>query len=335
MDEILTHNQSVLDPIDYVVFAALLLFSTCIGLFFAYYDSRKTRKRSDSSEFDESGYLVGNRSMSAGPVALSLTASFMSSITVISTPAEIYYYGTMFMWFFVSYVLVAFIVNYLYMPFFYRQGKFHCQNKILNLIRLGYTSTYQYIEERFGRPLKLLLCVIYTFNTIVYAGIVIYAPALAINKVCAINMEAAILVMGVVCCIYTSLGGIKAVIWTDVVQYLAMYAGFMAVIGKGAVDFGGIMPIIEIAREHGRMSPSDLSPDPRVRHTVWSCVLGGTFGLWLGVYGVNQANVQRYISCRSQKEASKAVWINCAALILINFTACASGLGRFSPLFLV
>lgn len=311
MDTI-TRNVSVLGSVDYVVFAALLLFSTCIGLFFAYFDSKKKSKESD---FDESGYLVGNRSMSAGPVALSLTASFMSSITVISTPAEIYYYGAMFMWFFVSYVLVAIIVNFLYMPFFYRQG---------------YTSTYQYIEERFGRPFKLLLCIIYTFNTIVYAGIVIYAPALAINKVCAINMNAAILVMGIVCCIYTSLGGIKAVIWTDVVQYLAMYAGFMAIIGKGAVDFNGLGPIVEIAREYGRMSPSDFSPDLRVRHSVWSCVLGGTFGLWLGVYGVNQSNVQRYISCKSAREASKAVWINCGALILINFTACASGLVMFA-----
>ena len=78
------------------------------------------------------------------------------------------------------------------------------------------------------------------------------------------------------------------------------------------------------------MSPSDFDPDPRVRHTVWSCVFGGTFGLWLGVYGVNQSNVQRYISCRTQREASKAVWINCAALILINLTACASGLVMFA-----
>ena len=78
------------------------------------------------------------------------------------------------------------------------------------------------------------------------------------------------------------------------------------------------------------MSPSDFSPDLRVRHSVWSCVLGGTFGLWLGVYGVNQSNVQRYISCKSAKEASKAVWINCGALILINFTACASGLVMFA-----
>ena len=127
----------------------------------------------------------------------------MSSITVISTPAEIYYYGTMFLWFLLSYILVSFIVNYLYMPFFYRQGEFFCRRitvptrnalyhktmsekqpkpvikkfncsfyyTSLNQDNSGYTSTYQYIEDRFGRSFKLLLCVIYTFNTIVYAGI--------------------------------------------------------------------------------------------------------------------------------------------------------------------
>jgi len=306
----ITQNESVLAIEDYVVFTGLLAFSTCIGLFFAYFDSKKD----DEDYDDESAYLVGNRSLSAWPVALSLTASFMSSITVISTPAEIYYYGTMFLWFLLSYILVSFIVNYLYMPFFYRQG---------------YTSTYQYIEDRFGRSFKLLLCVIYTFNTIVYAGIVIYAPALAIREVCKVNMDAAILTMGLVCCVYTSLGGIKAVIWTDVVQYLAMYAGFMVIIGKGLLDMG-LDHIIETAKENDRWKFDDFSFDPRVRHSVWSCVVGGTLGLWLGVYGVNQSNVQRYVSCRTVKEASKAVWINCFALMLINFTAASSGLVMFA-----
>ena len=94
--------------------------------------------------------------MSSFPVALSLTASFMSSITVISTPAEIYFYGTMFLWFCVSYLLVAFLTSRIYMPFFYRQG---------------FTSTYQYIEKRFDRQFKLILCAVYTFNSVVYAGI--------------------------------------------------------------------------------------------------------------------------------------------------------------------
>lgn len=94
--------------------------------------------------------------MSSVPVALSLTASFMSSITVLSTPAEIYYFGIMFLWYGVAYLLVSFITSRVYMPFFYRQG---------------YTSSYQYIEKRFDRQLKLILSVVFTFNAIVYAGI--------------------------------------------------------------------------------------------------------------------------------------------------------------------
>ena len=89
-------------------------------------------------------------------------------------------------------------------------------------------------------------------KTIILSRIlVIYAPALAIREVCKVNMDAAILTMGLVCCVYTSLGGIKAVIWTDVVQYLAMYAGFMVIIGKGLLDMG-LDHIIETAKENDR-----------------------------------------------------------------------------------
>ena len=115
----------------------------------------------------------------------------MSSITVISTPAEIYYYGIMFLWFGLSYLFVAVFVSYVYMPFFYSQGR-HWKQPNLPLIctmllwrwpwewppssvdleyRHGYTSSYKYIEERFGRTLKIVLCVIYTVNTVIYAGI--------------------------------------------------------------------------------------------------------------------------------------------------------------------
>ena len=96
----------------------------------------------------------------------------------------------------------------------------------------------------------------------------IYAPALAIEKVCGVNMDMAIAIMGIVCCIYTALGGIKAVIWTDVVQYVSMYAGFMAIIYKGFSDMGA-QSVLNIAEEHGRIKFDDFSMDPRTRHSVW------------------------------------------------------------------
>ena len=159
--------------------------------------------------------------------------------------------------------------------------------------------------------------------------LVIYAPALAIEKVCGVNMDLAIGIMGIVSCVYTALGGIKAVIWTDVVQYISMYAGFIAIIYKGFSDMG-FSNVIENAENHGRFTMNNFSIDPRMRHSFFSCVLGGTFGLWLGLYGTNQSNVQRYISCKSESEARKAVWYNAIALILINFTAATAGLVMFS-----
>lgn len=104
---------------DYVVFAGLVLFAAAIGLFQAI----RGRKEASSEEF-----LLGGRQMTAVPVALSLTASFMSGITVIGTPAEAYLYGTPFWLFVFSYAIMSTISAEIFVPLFYR---------------LGITSTYE------------------------------------------------------------------------------------------------------------------------------------------------------------------------------------------------
>lgn len=98
---------------DYVVFAALFIISSGIGVFFAI----KERKKATSREF-----LVGGRQMSFGPVALSLTASFMSAVTVLGTPAEVYRFGASFFLFFISYTFVITFTSELFLPVFYRSG---------------------------------------------------------------------------------------------------------------------------------------------------------------------------------------------------------------------
>lgn len=98
---------------DYVVFAALFVISSGIGVFFAI----KERKKTTSREF-----LVGGRQMSFAPVALSLTASFMSAVTVLGTPAEVYRFGASFLIFLISYAFVVFFTSELFLPVFYRSG---------------------------------------------------------------------------------------------------------------------------------------------------------------------------------------------------------------------
>lgn len=98
---------------DYVVFACLFVVSSGIGVFFAI----KERKNVSSNEF-----LVGGRQLTCGPVALSLTASFMSAVTVIGTPSDVYRFGAAFIIFGISYTLVVFFTAELFLPVFYRSG---------------------------------------------------------------------------------------------------------------------------------------------------------------------------------------------------------------------
>ncbi|XP_042339227.1 sodium-dependent multivitamin transporter-like, partial [Plectropomus leopardus] len=97
-------------------------------------------------------------------------------------------------------------------------------------------------------------------------------------------------------------GGLKAVIWTDVFQTVVMFAGQLAVIVVGANQAGGIAEVWRKAINGSRIAGLDLNPNPLERHTFWTLGVGGVF-LMLALYGVNQAQVQRYLSSRTEKEA--------------------------------
>ncbi|KAA8589463.1 hypothetical protein FQN60_012828 [Etheostoma spectabile] len=100
-------------------------------------------------------------------------------------------------------------------------------------------------------------------------------------------------------------GGIKAVIWTDVFQIVVMLSGFVAIFIHGTVLVGGPAVVLEIAKNGSRINFNDFSIDPRQRYTFWSLSVGGAL-VWLSMYGVNQAQVQRYVSCRTERDAKCA-----------------------------
>ncbi|KAA0720707.1 Sodium-coupled monocarboxylate transporter 1 [Triplophysa tibetana] len=198
---------------DYVVFTLMLVISAGIGLYFAF-TGRGQRSSAD--------FLVGGRSMTAVPVALSLTASFMSAITVLGTPVEVYQYGAVFMLICLSYVLMVVVSSEIFLPIFYR---------------LGITSTYEYLEMRYNRVIRLIGTVLFIIQT----------------------------------------GGLKAVVWTDVFQVGIMVAGLLAVIVQSVVLQGGFSTIISDSTQGGRLNLWDFDPNPLRRHTFWTIVVGGTF----------------------------------------------------------
>ncbi|XP_040484971.1 sodium/iodide cotransporter [Ursus maritimus] len=290
---------------DYAVFALMLLVSTGIGLWVGL-----ARGGQRSAE----DFFTGGRRLAALPVGLSLAASFMSAVQVLGVPAEAYRYGFKFLWMCLGQLLNSLLTAMLFMPVFYR---------------LGLTSTYQYLELRFSRGVRLCGTLQYLVATMLYTGIVIYAPALILNQVTGLDIWASLLSTGAICTFYTTVGGMKAVVWTDVFQVVVMLTGFWVVLGRGIMLVGGPRNMFEIAQNHSRMNLMDFDLDPRSRYTFWTFVVGGTL-VWLSMYGVNQAQVQRYVACRTEKQAKLALLINQLGLFLIVFSAAGCGIIMFT-----
>ncbi|XP_026578319.1 sodium/iodide cotransporter [Pseudonaja textilis] len=285
---------------DYGVFGLMLLVSTGIGLFYGL--SRGGHKSPED-------FFTGSRAMSALPVGLSLSASFMSAIQVLGVPAEAYRYGVKFLWMCLGQLLNSLLTAGLFLPVFYR---------------LGLTSTYEYLELRFSKKVRLCGTVQYIVATVLYTGIVIYAPALILNQVTGLDIWASLLSTGTICTFYTTIGGMKAVIWTDVFQVFVMLSGFVAILIQGTLLVGGPGQVLSIAYNHSRINFGDFNPDPRSRYTFWTFLFGGTL-VWLSMYGVNQAQVQRYVACKTEKEAKRALLVNQVGLFVI--VSCAVGCG--------
>ncbi|KAM9383354.1 sodium-dependent multivitamin transporter isoform 2-T4 [Phaethornis superciliosus] len=291
--------------IDYSIFALLLVLSSAIGLFYALSGDRQRTVQE---------FLLANRTMSFLPVALSLLATFQSAVAILGVPAEIYRFGTQYWFLGCSYLLGLLIPAHIFIPVFYR---------------LRVTSTYEYLELRFNKTVRILGTVTFIFQMVIYMGVVLYAPALALNAVTGFDLWSAVLTMGLVCTLYTTLGGLKAVIWTDVFQTLVMLAGQLAVIVVGAQRVGGMAHVWHLAQQEGRISGIDLDPDPFQRHTFWTLAVGGIF-MMLSLYGVNQAQVQRYLSARSEREAKLSCYAVFPCQQLILCLSCLTGLVMFA-----
>lgn len=286
---------------DYVVFICILAVSAGIGVFYACSGG----KQQSTNEF-----LMGNRSMSVFPVAMSILASFISAITLLGTPAEMYNYGTQYVVIILSFFLVIPAAAYLYLPIFFE---------------LQLTSAYEYLELRFNRKIRSLASIVFSLQMMIYMAIVLYAPALALSQVTGIGVWFSVLSLGIVCTFYTSIGGIKAVIWTDLFQITMMFVSMFIVVIKGSSDVGGMKEVWNINYQNNRIELFNFDPDPTTRHTVWNLIIGGYF-TWVAIYGVNQTMVQRYLTLPSVKKARTAIWINLPGLIAIILLTSIAGM---------
>ncbi|XP_060786967.1 sodium/iodide cotransporter isoform X2 [Neoarius graeffei] len=285
-----------------------------ISMFIGIFQSLRSRGQSISGSDTVENFFMGGRSLGAVPVGVSLCASFMSAVQVLGVPSESYLYGFKFLYMCLGQGINSLLTATLFLPVYYR---------------LTITSSNQYLRMRFGRGMQLLGSLQFLIATLLYTGIIILAPALILNQATGLNMWACLISTGLICTFYTSLGGLKAVVWTDVFQVFVMLLGFIVTFVHGTILAGGPAKVLEIANNGSRINFNDFGLDPQRRYSFWSFTVGGTM-VWLSMYAVNQAQVQRYISCRTESQAKWALFINQMGLVLVVSSAATCGVVMFA-----
>lgn len=265
--------------IEHVVFFTMLVASLAIGVYYGFKPKKKEETVDD--------YMLGGRKMPMIPVAMSLVVSFVSGITLIGFPAEMYFYGTQL--YAVNFsILISFVLlNVFYLPVFYH---------------LKFKSLYEYLERRFHKSVRTLASGIFAFSLLLYIPVVIYVPALAFNQVTGVPLYLLAIIICAICVVYTSLGGLKAVVWSDALQSIFTFAAMLAVIILGCASIGGISKMIEINRLGERLELFNLDPDPYKMYTFWT-VTFGLLPIQANFCATHPAAIQRYISLPTFRQA--------------------------------
>jgi len=179
----------------------------------------------------------------------------------------------------------------------------------------------KYLERRFNVAVRYLGFGLFMTQYILYLSVVLYAPSLALEAVAKVPIYVTIVSTGLVCTFYTTLGGMKAVIWTDVFQAGVMVTGLIVVIIVGVIQLDGFGEVFRIASEGGRLKVFDFDPDPRTRNSFWTLTIGGAFTA-MPVWTICQPSVQRFQAAKSLAESKKSYILEHPWTNLHSFTMC-------------
>ncbi|XP_036147769.1 sodium-coupled monocarboxylate transporter 1 isoform X2 [Monomorium pharaonis] len=298
----LMDNRPTFDLVDWIIFIGMLGVSTLIGIYH-YYASRK--------KVDAVGeYLVGGQKMSVFPISMSLIASYISGIALLGLPAEMYVYGTQFWCIAIADSFVSVTMAIVYLPVFYE---------------LRITSIYEYLELRFNRVVRLMGSFIIIIQMLFYIPLVIYVPALAFNQMTGMDLYTIMLIVSAVCIFYTTMGGLKAVVWTDTIQTVLMFGAVIPVAALGTARVGGVAEVWRRNVETERIEFFNMDLNPTIRHTFWSVVVGNYLN-WLAMCTVNQATVQRCLAMSNLRKTNMAIIIMTVGITCIMSLCCYTGI---------
>ena len=249
-------------------------------------------------------YYLGRRTTPWWAIGVSVVATYIGALTFLGGPAWSYVDGFSVIFIHINYPIAIFVVITLFLPFFYNSG---C------------ASIFDYLERRFGLASRTVMSAVFLLGNIGYSGIMLYTTALVLEFITGIDVVTAIMIVAVVAVTYTMLGGISAVIWTDVIQtgilFLGAFITLFLLIGELP---DGLSGTLQSLKEIGKTSPFETTLDPAKVGTIWTGVVAMSV-YHVVVYGVNQMMVQRTLTAKSIGDAKKAYILMAYAAFLIFF----------------
>ncbi|CAL1266365.1 unnamed protein product [Larinioides sclopetarius] len=227
-------------------------------------------------------FLMAGKNMGRLPVVFSLVVTKLSAIAIIGEPTDIYLYGTQRCIGYIFIFVGSLVDAYVFLPVYFA---------------VGASTIYELLNM----------------------SVVIYTPAIALSAVTEINPEYSVVLIGVVCILLSSLGGLKAVMWADVFQAVMMYACLIALLSQCLYEAGGFKEVYRAAYDGGRMDFFNFTGDFRIPYTFWNSL---SYGVQFGVaHCVNQFEVQRLLAVRNLKiSQSAALWSSIPSFVMAFLT---------------
>ncbi len=270
-----------LQSLDLLILALYLLLLVGMGVHFA----RRTRASQD--------FFLAGRRIPGWAAGLSIFGTQLSAITFLATPALAYATDLRYVPTWISILLVAPLVVHGFLPVFRR---------------LSLATAYEYLERRFSLAVRMFGSCAFLIAQLARMGIVVFLPALALATVTGVDIQICILSTGILATLYTTLGGMEAVVWTDVLQVFVLVGGVLVALGIAIAGAGGAGPLWELAQRDAKFLLWD-GGFAWTETASWSLLLGSIF-LMIPPYTTDQAVIQRYMSTPDEKAAARGVWLN-------------------------
>jgi len=267
---------------DWEVLIAYLAFTTLLGYLL---------RARDATIRD---FFLGGRKLPWAAVSGSIIATEVSAVTFIGVPAIVYAQGgnITYLQLAIGTILARVIIGFWFTPVFYAREIY---------------SPYQYMGEQLGAGVGQVTTGLFFLGAVLGQGVRVYATALVLETITGWPLAWSIWTIGLISILWTWLGGITTVIWTDVVQFVVfMIGGLVALFWIFGHVPGGAPAVFGEAAAAGKFQFWNLTTDPTVAFTLWAGLFGSTF-LTMASHGTDQMMAQRMFCCRDAREARKAV----------------------------